>query len=99
MVYRIALTDTAEADLETAVAFLARLSPKAAERIGMELVAVIFSLDQFPYRGSPVSARPGLRRLLHREYLIYYRINEPARLVEVVRVWDGRKNPDSLSLP
>jgi plasmid stabilization system protein ParE len=99
VVYRIALTDTAEADLEAAVAFLAQRSPEAAERIGMELVGVVFSLDLLPYRGSPVSARPGLRRLLHRDYLIYYRINEPGRLVEVVRVWDGRKNPGSLSLP
>jgi plasmid stabilization system protein ParE len=99
MVYRIALSDTAETDLEAAVAFLAQRSPEAAERIGMELVGVIFSLDLLPNRGSPVSARPGLRRLLHRDYLIYYRINEPARLVEVVRIWDGRKNPSSLSLP
>lgn len=99
MVWRIALTDTAEADLENAVAFLAQLSLESAERIGLELVAVIFSLDQLPNRGAPVKARPGLRKLSHRDYLIYYRINEPARLVEIVRIWDGRRNPTSLTLP
>ena len=58
MVWRITLTDLAETDLEAAVAFLAQASPEAAERIGLELVALIFSLDQLPQRGAPVKARP-----------------------------------------
>ena len=99
MVWRIALTEAAEADLESAVAFIARSNPEAAERIGLELVAVIFSLDHFPERGSPVKARPGLRKLSHRYYLIYYRVNEAAHMVEVLRIWDGRQNPSSLLLP
>jgi plasmid stabilization system protein ParE len=98
MVWRIALTETAEADLESAVAFIARSSPEAAERIGLELVTVIFSLDQFPERGSPVKARPGLRKLSHRYYLIYYRVNAAAHMVEVLRIWDGRQNPSGLLL-
>jgi len=57
MVWRIALTDTAEADLEAAVVFLAQFSPEAAERIGLELVALIFSPDHMPNRGTPVKAR------------------------------------------
>jgi toxin ParE1/3/4 len=98
MGWRVALTDKAEDDLGTIVAFLARFSPEAAERIGLELVAIIFSLDQLPHRGAPVRPRPGLRKLSHRYYLIYYQINEPARLVEIVRIWDGRKDPASLAL-
>ena len=38
MVWRIALTDKAEEDLEAAVAFVAAFSPEAAERIGLDLV-------------------------------------------------------------
>lgn len=99
MVWRVTLTDKAEEDLEAAVAFLARLSPEVAERIGLELVEIIFALDQLPHRGTPVRARPGLRKLSHRYYLIYYQVNEAARMVEIVRIWDGRKDPASLSLP
>lgn len=99
MVWRIALTETAEADLESAVAFIARFGPEAAERIGLELVAVIFSLDQFPERGSPVKARPDLRKLSHRYYLIYYRVNATTHMVEIVRIWDGRQNSSSMLLP
>jgi plasmid stabilization system protein ParE len=99
MGWGITLSDQAEADLQAAVEFLASHSGEAAVRIGSELVDLIFTLDELPRRGTPVKVRPGLRKLLHRHYLIYYRINEPLLLVEVVRIWDGRRNPAHLTLP
>ena len=99
MVWRIALSEQAELDLEAVVAFLARKNPAAAERIGLELVEVIFSLDAFPAGGSPVRARPGLRKVRHRDYVVIYGLNESARLVEILRVWDGRRDPAKLELP
>ena len=98
MGWRIALTAAAEADLGTVVAFLAQKSPAAAERIGLELVDLIFSLDQMPHRGAPVRKRPGLRKLAHRHYLVIYRVNEANALVEIVRVWDNRQDPARLRL-
>jgi plasmid stabilization system protein ParE len=97
--WRVALSPEAERDLERVTAFLARQNPAAAERIGLELVAVIFSLDELPARGGPVRSRPGLRKVVHRHYLVIYRLHEAARLVEIVRVWDGRRNPAELALP
>ena len=97
--WRVALSSQAELDLERVVAFLARKNPAAAERIGLELVAVIFSLDQLPARGKPVRSRAGLRKVVHRHYLVIYRLHETARIVEIVRVWDGRLNPADLKLP
>ena len=41
--WRIALSEQAELDLERATAFLAAKSVGAAERIGLEIVDVIFS--------------------------------------------------------
>jgi plasmid stabilization system protein ParE len=99
MGWRIALTDAAEADLGNVVAFLAQKSPAAAERIGLELVDLIVSLDQMPHRGAPVRKRPGLRKLAHRHYLVIYRANEADTLVEIVRVWDNRQDPARLRLP
>ena len=86
MGWHVALTDEAEADLEAVVAFIARKSPTAAERIGLELVALIFALDQLPNRGAPVRKRPLLRKLAHRHYLVIYRVNEAQNLVEIVRI-------------
>jgi plasmid stabilization system protein ParE len=98
MGWRVTLTDKAEADLEAAVAFLAGYSPAVAERLGLELVEVIFSLDELPHRGAPVRARPGLRKLSHRYYLIYYQVVEATQSVVIVRLWDGRKDPAGLAL-
>lgn len=42
---------------------------------------------------------PVSQRLVHRHYLVIYRLHEAARLVEIVRVWDGRQNPTGLELP
>ena len=96
MGWQVALTDEADADLGNVVAFLAKKSPAAAERIGLELVALIFSLDQLANRGAPVRKRPGLRKIAHRHYLIIYRVNEAENRVDIVRVWDGRQDPARL---
>lgn len=98
MGWRVTLTDKAEADLHAAVVFLAGYSPAVAERIGLELVEVIFSLDELPHRGAPVRARPSLRKLSHRYYLIYYQVVEATQSVMIVRIWDGRKDPAGLAL-
>ena len=98
MGWKVALTEDADRDLEEVVAFLAQQNPAAAERIGLELVDLIFSLDQMPHRGAPVRKRPGLRKLAHRHYLVIYRVNEAAALVEIVRVWDNRQDPARLRL-
>lgn len=80
------------------VAFLAQKSPTAAERIGLELVELIFSLNHLPHRGTPVRKRPSSRKIAHRHYLVIYRINETAALVEIVRIWDNRQDPARLRL-
>lgn len=99
MGWNVALSDEAATDLKSVVGFLAQKSPLAAERIGLELVERIFSLVELPHRGAPVRKRPRLRKLAHRHYLIIYRIDETAAIVEIVRVWDSRRDPDRLSLP
>jgi plasmid stabilization system protein ParE len=96
--WRVALSEQAELDLERVTAFLAVKSVEAAERIGLEIVGVIFSLEELPARGAPVRSRPGLHKVVHRHYLVIYRLDEFARCVEIVRVWDGRLDPAGLRL-
>jgi plasmid stabilization system protein ParE len=99
MGYQVGLTEAAQEDLATVVRFLAEKSPQAAERVGNELLDTAFALSLFPRRGAPVRRRPGLRKLSHRYYLIFYQVNEASQWVEIVRIWDGRQNPASLQLP
>ena len=99
MGYKVGLTEVAEADLGSVVRFLAEKSPEAAARIGHEILDAALTLTLFPRRGASVRRRPGMRKLTHRHYLIFYQVNEAEQWVEVVRIWDGRQNPDTLRLP
>jgi len=99
MGYRVGLTEAAQTDLGTVVRFLAEKNPEAAARLGNELLDAALALTLFPRRGAPVRRRPGLRKLSHRYYLIFYQISEAAQWVEVVRIWDGRQDPATLRLP
>jgi plasmid stabilization system protein ParE len=52
-----------------------------------------------PNRGAVVQARPGVRKLAHRPYhLIFHRVDESRRLVEIARFWDGRQDPSLLKM-
>jgi plasmid stabilization system protein ParE len=96
MGYQVGLTGEAQNDLAAAVRFLAEKSPEAAERIGNELLDAALSLTLFPRRGAAVRRRPGMRKLAHSHYLIFYQINDATQTVEIIRIWDGRQNPLSL---
>ena len=99
MGYQVGLIEEAQADLGAVVRWLAKQSPEAAQRIGHELLDAALTLTVFPRRGVSVRRRPGLRKLAHRHYLIFYQVNDAAGQVEVVRIWNGRQNPAGLRLP
>lgn len=101
MAYKVGLTEEARDDLGAAVRFIVAEggSPEAALRVGNELLDAALALTLLPRRGSPVRRRPGMRKLSHRYWLIFYQVNEAAQWVEVVRIWDGRKDPATLRLP
>jgi plasmid stabilization system protein ParE len=99
MDWQVAITDQADADLGSVVAFIARKSPTAAERIGLELVELIFSLVHMPERGALMRKRPSMHKIAHRHYLVIYRVNKAHALIEVVRIWDNRQDPKKLQLP
>lgn len=101
MDYKVGLTEEARNDLHAAVSFIAveGQNPDAALRLGNELLDAALSLAMFPRRGPPVRRRPGMRKLSHRYWLIFYQVNEAEQWVEVVRIWDGRKDPATLRLP
>jgi plasmid stabilization system protein ParE len=86
-------------DLGKIVGFLAQKNLPAAERLGNALVDHAFSLSAMPRVGASVSERPQVRRLFHRPwFLIYYRVDDESRVVEIVRFWDVRQNPVGFSL-
>ena len=96
---KIIFSPQAVADLEAAVCFIAEENPDAAARFGNALIDRVAILENFPLLGSPYSKRPGVRRLIARPYIIFYRFREQENAVDILRYWHGaQREPEVRSL-
>lgn len=88
---QIIFSPQAIADLESAVRFIARDNPEAAVRVGNALMDRVLILENFPLIGSPSAKRPGVRKLVARPNIIYYRprLDEPC--VDILHFWHGAR--------
>lgn len=69
--------------------------PAAAHKLGNRIVAMGESLSFFPERYPKLRQRPRIRRfIVHKYFKIFYSIDHEARLVEILRCWDGRRGAD-----
>jgi plasmid stabilization system protein ParE len=99
MGYRIVFSGQADRDLEAIVRFLAQKNRPAAEHLGHALLNTVFSLREFPHRGSVVLSRPKFRRIVHRPWhLIFFKVDDRNQVVEIARIWDARQDPGLLKL-
>jgi plasmid stabilization system protein ParE len=98
MDYKVILSPLALADLEQIVRYIASRDPAAAGRLGTRLLDQAETLCRLPHRGGPVRQRPGVRKLVLRPYLTFYRVDDAARRVDVLRFWHGAQDPRSLRL-
>ena len=46
-------------------------------------------LEKFPLLGAPYSKRTGVRKLVSRPYIIFYRFREKDNFVDILRYWHG----------
>jgi plasmid stabilization system protein ParE len=98
MDYKVILSPLALADLEQIVRYVAAHDAAAAQRLGTRLLDQAETLCRLPHRGGRVRARPGVMKLLFRPYLIFYRVDDAARRVEILRFWHGARDPQRLRL-
>jgi plasmid stabilization system protein ParE len=63
--FQIRITEAALADLEDILAYSWAKFPAIAERFGNAILNHVDLLKIFPYIGSPVAGRPGVRQLVH----------------------------------
>ena len=52
----------------------------------------------FLKRGGNVRRRPGVKKLVRTPYLIFYRVDDTRRCVDVLRFWHGAQDPRGLQL-
>lgn len=99
MGYKVVITTRANGDLRQVVEFLAAKSPAAAEKLGFRLLDMAQALADMPHRGIRVRDRGNVRRVpCGRWHVIYYRVREASHVIEIIRYWDGRRNPTDLDL-
>jgi plasmid stabilization system protein ParE len=84
------------ADLEEVVRHIARDDPVTAVRIGNGLIDCVAILEKFPMLGALYPKRPGVRKLVSRPYLIFYRFREEENVVDILRYWHGAQREPHL---
>ncbi len=93
---KIIFSPEAIADLEAAVRFIARDNPDAAARIGNLLIDRVAILENFPLIGSRYPKRPGVRLLVARPYVIFYRYIPEENCIHLLRYWHGARGEPKL---
>ena len=93
---KIIFSPQAIADLESAVRFIAKENPDAAVRVGNALIDRVAILENFPLLGSPYPKRPGVRKLVSRPYIIFYRPRPEENCLDILRYWHGAQGEPEL---
>ena len=95
MDFKVIFKDTFLADLENILRQIATQNPGAAQELGNRIVAMGERLSFFPERYPRVRQRPKVRRFIVQKYFkVFYSIDHEARVVEILRCWDGRQRSD-----
>ena len=88
MDYEISWMSRAGVDLESILRRLTITSHQAAQEMHDGLMEAVDQLKRFPGIGALYDGRPGgnVREVLHRQYRIFYRVDDEKRLVEVMTI-------------
>ena len=94
MDFKILFSDQALSDLAEIVDYIAQDNPEAASRFGQSMIQHVRILEAHPYVGTKIPKRPGVRKLLHFPFKIYYRIHADRKVAEILHFWHGaRREP------
>ena len=98
MSYTVRLTDTAKQDLREIAFWIAEKSKdrEIAKRFVGELREACRKLDTFPNAGGIPKDRiirsAGFRFIVHKEYLIFYLVDEEKKQVNVMAIFNAKKD-------
>ena len=97
MDFKVIFKDTFLGDLERIVRVIALHNPSAAQKLGEDIIRTAESLSFFPERYPKVRQRPEARRFITKKhYKVFYRLLHELKTVEILRLWDGRRENDAM---
>lgn len=97
MTYKLEFLPSAMGDLREIVSYISHelANPAAAEKLAVELIDAAEKLKSFPYMGAAYTPlrplRHSYRRIIVRNYLMFYYVSEPQRIITVARVIYARR--------
>ncbi len=100
--YEILLTESAQRDLMEIYTYIAKTlrEPGTARGIYRAMKAAILSLDTMPERygllSEPPYAQMGMRKMLAKNYIVFYLVDKSAHTVSVVRILYNRREWQAL---
>lgn len=97
MGYSLVLTSRAIRDLHQIVVYIARNNPVAACQLEEAFLDKADLLLINPEMGVVVRQRSGVRFLVHRSYLIFYRIIPSSKEIKVLRFLHGARNIEKIT--
>ena len=89
MKYKAKYLSTARKDREEIKAYLNQFSSKAYARLVGKIRRNIEYAKTNPYMYEVYERRPKFRRMVVEDYLVFYKINESERLIEVHHILHG----------
>ena len=98
MSYTVVITDTAKQDLRDIAIWIAEQSKdiEAAKHFVDELRETCKKLERFPSKGSFPKERvlksAGFRFVTHKDYLVFYLIDEESKTVNVMAIFNSKKD-------
>ncbi len=93
MGYRIDFTQGSLVDLRDLLDFIRDENAEAADRFREALLDHIDVLKSFPRIGVAVSHRRGIRKLLHSPIIVYYRVREATKKIEIMELRHVSRRP------
>ena len=100
--YALKFTPIANDDVDQIYQYIVErlYAPKAAHDLMEDIENSILRLKDFPYSGSPVAddilRGRGYRKLLIKNYIVFYLIDEAEKQVVIMRVFYGARQYDKL---
>ena len=92
MTYKIKYLPLAVQDLNEIARYLSGFYPKTASRVLKELREKFTKLGDTPKMCEVYLPAPAYRRMVVDQYLVFYRVNEESKIVEIHRVLRGAWN-------
>ena len=92
MKYKMVFLPEARADSEEIRQYLSRFHESTVRDFFALLKKRINALKSNPFIAQQYVERPSYRRLVVKDYLVFYKVNEGEKLIEVHRILHGSRN-------